>query len=607
MRNSRARATAIGAPAYSDQAAAHVDSDYAFLVGTLVDAETLAAAEHEADARGLDPHEVLLAEGLVTAEGYVAALADHLGAGNLEGEFAKTVLLDGTQGTPRELAVRIRTHRLRGERALLLDERGMRRSEEGRHSEARAHAAAFELAHRYPELSAATPLPRWQIFACAVLPVLAAIALLAAEASAAAMLATVMALPFTCVVVLRTLALAFVRETSSPVTAADWLGIPDKELPGYSVLVPLYDEAELVSDLLLALRKLDYPAAKLDVIVLLEASDRQTRAAFARADVPGFVRIVTVPDTVPRTKPKALNYGLAFARGDYVTVYDAEDLPDPNQLRRAVAAFREAQAGVCCLQARLNIYNVRGSWLTRQFALEYSALFDAILPALARLGLPVPLGGTSNHFPRRVLQQLGGWDAHNVTEDADLGIRIARLGGRSAVLDSTTWEEAPPTLAIWTSQRTRWLKGWMLTYLVHMREPRRLWRDLGAWGFFGFQVLMGGLILSALVHPLFYILLVWALLAGELLHAPEGTLHTALLLLGAFNLAAGYGSAMALAAAAAYRRGWRWLVPHALLMPVYWLLISLAAYRALFQLVRAPYHWNKTPHAPRRTQQGLAP
>jgi cellulose synthase/poly-beta-1,6-N-acetylglucosamine synthase-like glycosyltransferase len=280
-------------------------------------------------------------------------------------------------------------------------------------------------------------------------------------------------------------------------------------------------------------------------------------------------------------------------------------VPEPDQLRRALAAFGTAEADLACVQAQLNTYNAQASWLTRQFTLEYSALFDAILPALARIGLPLPLGGTSNHFPRHVLEQAGGWDPHNVTEDADLGIRIARRGGEIAVVGSTTWEEAPPTFAIWKRQRTRWLKGWMLTYLVHMRRPRRLLRELGLKRFLGFQVLMGGLILSTLVHPLFYLMLGLTLSHGTFMDLPTSDFERVLLGVAAFNLGAGYLSAMALAALAVCRRRRFALVFDVVGMPLYWLLISFAAYRALWQVLRDPYLWEKTPHASRlRSRHG---
>ena len=240
-------------------------------------------------------------------------------------------------------------------------------------------------------------------------------------------------------------------------------------------------------------------------------------------ELPGNFRTLVVPDQAPHTKPKALNYALQFARGDFVVVYDAEDRPQPDQLRRAWEVFRHAPPDLGCLQAQLNIYNPRQSWLTRQFTIEYSALFDAILPALEQLRLPVPLGGTSNHFPRATLIGVGAWDPYNVTEDADLGIRLARQGYHTGVLASTTWEEAPPVFGTWIKQRTRWLKGWMQTYLVHTRDLGRLNRDLGWRAAIGLHVLMGGLIVSALVHPLFYALLLGHWLEGGLLAPAETT------------------------------------------------------------------------------------
>ncbi len=340
---------------------------------------------------------------------------------------------------------------------------------------------------------------------------------------------------------------------------------------------------------------------KLEVLLIVESIDAETRAALRASRLEPHMRVLVVPDGEPRTKPRACQYALQFARGEYVVVYDAEDAPEPDQLRRALQALRAAPDRLGCLQAQLNIYNSGASWLTRQFTIEYTALFDCILPTLERLELPVPLGGTSNHFPRAVLLAVGGWDPYNVTEDADLGIRLARAGWQVGVLSSTTWEEAPPIFSVWRGQRTRWLKGWIQTYGVHMREPRRLWRELGARRFLGFQVLMGGLILSALVHPWFYALLALDLWQGRLLGVPGSVFGQSLLWIGIFNLIAGYVSAIGLGAVAAARRGRPGLAAHAILMPVYWLAISFAAYRALAQLITAPYYWEKTEHCVRLT------
>lgn len=237
----------------------------------------------------------------------------------------------------------------------------------------------------------------------------------------------------------------------------------DHELPIYSILVPLYREAEVVPDLVKALAAIDYPAHRLDVLLIAEEEDVATQAAIAAAALAPNTRMVVVPPGRPRTKPRALNFALEFARGAYVVVFDAEDVPEPSQLRRALALLR-SDARLGCVQARLVIYNTRASWLTAQFALEYAALFEGLLPALERLGLPIPLGGTSNHFPRAVLEDLGRWDPYNVTEDADLGLRLARAGLEVRMLDCQTWEEAPSSFRVWRGQRTRWLKGWMQTY-----------------------------------------------------------------------------------------------------------------------------------------------
>jgi cellulose synthase/poly-beta-1,6-N-acetylglucosamine synthase-like glycosyltransferase len=460
----------------------------------------------------------------------------------------------------------------------------------------RLQKAVCDLHRLTPELSAAGGLWLWQQCALAgAVATLGAGLALAPEQALLALL-TIMAAPFLCVVMLRVIALWQLRR---PLPASQAAVTADAQLPVYTVLVPLFHEVRIVPQLLASLRALDYPPSRLEILLIVESVDQETPAALQRAAIDPHMQIVVVPDGAPRTKPRALQYALQFAGGDYVVVYDAEDAPESDQLRRALAALRNGGARIGCLQAQLNIYNSDASWLTRQFTIEYTALFDCILPALQRLQLPVPLGGTSNHFPRAVLDAVGGWDPYNVTEDADLGIRLARAGWQVGVLPSTTWEEAPPTLRVWLGQRTRWLKGWMQTYLVHMRRPRRLCRELGARHFIGFQVLMGGLILSALVHPWFYLLIGWDLWHGRLLGVPSSVFGQWLLGIGVFNLIAGYVSAIALGTVAAARRGRLRLAVHALLMPAYWLAISCAAYRALWQQLRAPHYWEKTEHGGR--------
>ena len=455
-------------------------------------------------------------------------------------------------------------------------------------------AAVHGLARARPELSAATPFAAWQRRAAIASSLLLSALIGMAPGWGGNAAALLLAIPFLLIVLIRLAALWHLAASGHSPAAAPPLTNP-ADLSHYSVLVPLYDEVAVAPALVTALAALDYPEGRLEILFITEEDDEPTRRALRAGTLQPYMQILTVPDGSPKTKPRALNYALQFATGDYIAVYDAEDIPAPDQLRLAVAAFANGGTNLACVQARLNIYNPGASLLTRQFTLEYAALFDAMLPALDKLGLPLPLGGTSNHFRRDHLLDAGAWDPYNVTEDADLGFRLARQGKRVEMLASTTWEEAPAEPRAWLGQRTRWLKGWMQTYLVHMRDPLQLWRDLGAWRFFGFQVTLGGMVLSALVHPWFYLLLAGNILAGRGAF-PAGN-ATAWLCWSV--LASGYVSAMALVALAVKRRGGSLLTRSALWLPIYWLAISLAAYRALVELFIKPSYWQKTPHGPR--------
>ena len=290
-------------------------------------------------------------------------------------------------------------------------------------------------------------------------------------------------------------------------------------------------------------------------------------------------------------------------------MFDAEDVPASNQLRKAAAAFATSPGQYSCLQARLTIYNPRQSWITRQFALEYAALFQAFLPALVRLGFPLPLSGTSNHFPRAALRQAAAWDPFNVTEDADLGMRIARAGGRIGLLDCATREEAPPTFRQWLPQRTRWIKGWMQTYVVHTRQPWRLVREMGLWRAVGFHAVFAGYLLSLLAFP------VMLVAAGIELGGPApfartpGSIQHTALMIAAADLAIGTLAALLAGLIGARRARLGRLAGHLLAAPIYWLCISVAGYRALVQMIWNPHLWEKTEHAPRqrlRTRQSTS-
>lgn len=380
---------------------------------------------------------------------------------------------------------------------------------------------------------------------------------------------------------------------------------PDHALPVYTILVPLYREAASLPDLLAGLSRLDYPKAKLDVKFILEADDRETETAL-RHHSPSFpFEIVSVPPCRPRTKPKALICGLDRARGMYVVVYDAEDQPESDQLRRALARFRQLGPEVACLQARLNFYNAGEGWLCRLFAIDYCLWFDHLLPGLERIGAPLPLGGTSNHFRREALIAAGGWDPFNVTEDADLGIRLAREGYRVVTLNSTTFEEAPPKLSAWLAQRTRWMKGYLQTWLVHSRDRRRLRGEIGHAGVLVLDLFLLGSVLAGLANPV-----LWGLFLGWL-GTGEGVLGGLtgpwLLLVSLAGLVGGNALLVFLSLLAPLRRGWLDLLPYALTAPAYWLIISIAAWRGLFGLLFRPFHWSKTDHGLSRFEARAAP
>lgn len=359
---------------------------------------------------------------------------------------------------------------------------------------------------------------------------------------------------------------------------------PGDDLPVYTILVPLYRETAVLHSLARALLALDYPRALLDIKLVVEADDAETAQACRALEGP--FEVIAVPASLPRTKPKAVNFALRFARGDHVVIYDAEDRPEPDQLRKAVAAFRDLPQTVACLQARLAFYNAyEGGWLTKLFALDYGLWFGMLLPGLERLGVPIPLGGTSNHFRAPLLREIGAWDPFNVTEDADLGIRISQRGWRVAMLDSTTFEEAPSRVDVWIKQRSRWLKGYMQTWLVHGRGTRALIRHTGWRGFLSFQLFIGGAVLSALINPL-----LWAIAIGFALFGSHIASEVS-----AAGVVGSNGMLTFLALASA-RRGERQLAPYALTVTLYWVLISIAGYRALWHLLIKPFHWEKTAH-----------
>ena len=367
-----------------------------------------------------------------------------------------------------------------------------------------------------------------------------------------------------------------------------------EDLPVFTVLVPMYREAAMLPALAQSLRSLDYPLGKLDIKIVLEAGDHATIEAARGLGLEGVFEIIVVPPSIPQTKPKACNFALRFARGEYLVIYDAEDRPEPDQLRKVVATFRRSPPHTACLQCRLNYYNANENWLTRMFTLDYALWFDQMLPGLERLDMPIPLGGTSNHFRIDVLRELHAWDPFNVTEDADLGIRIGHKGYRVGTVDSTTYEEASCRTGQWVRQRSRWIKGYIQTLLVHTRRPLQLVRGTGLLGFLGFVFFIGGTVLAGLINPIFWaIYIVWLVTAAT---GFDPVFPQSLLFVSLFNLIAGNGAFIYLSMLAPIRRGWLGLVPYSLTAFGYWVLISVAAYKGLWQLLRDPHYWEKTQH-----------
>ncbi|MBN8542848.1 MAG: glycosyltransferase [Alphaproteobacteria bacterium] len=370
--------------------------------------------------------------------------------------------------------------------------------------------------------------------------------------------------------------------------------VEDEDLPIYSILVPMYRESETtIRNLLRAINSLDYPQHLLDVKLICEGDDAETIATLKALHPAEYCEMVMVPPSHPRTKPKACNVALPSVRGEFVVIFDAEDMPEPSQLRKAVNRFRALPHEVACLQAPLNYYNRDENMLTRLFAIEYSALFKLMLPALQHIGIPIPLGGTSNHLRTEILREVGAWDAFNVTEDADLGIRLAYFGYRTQMLDSMTLEESPITLNAWFKQRARWIKGYLQTWLVYTRDLRNLRKRLGHTAYYGFHFFIGAPALTFLLAPVFWVIFVISFLGIFSTHLPDTLMGMCIV-----SLIGGIASHWLYARTVIRYEGWEGIgIRHAgVAYPFYWLLHSAASIKALKDLVFRPHHWEKTRH-----------
>ncbi len=365
-------------------------------------------------------------------------------------------------------------------------------------------------------------------------------------------------------------------------------------LPKVSVLVPLLHEKEIAGKLIQRLTRLTYPKSQLEIVLVLEESDKVTQQTLARTELPSWITVIEVPSANElTTKPRALNYALDFCRGSIIGVWDAEDAPEPDQIEKVVTRFQDAPANVACLQGVLDYYNSRTNWISRCFTIEYASWWRMILPGVARLGLVIPLGGTTLFFRRPILEELCGWDAHNVTEDADLGIRLARHGYVTELIPTVTFEEANCRAWPWVKQRSRWLKGFAITWLVHMRDPRALLRDLGLIRFLGVQTLLLATFAQFAFAPLLWSF--WILLAG-FEHPVALTLGAPVALSMAWFFVFTEGVNLAISLVAVSRREHRHLMPYVLTMPLYFPMAALSAYKAIKEIVAEPFYWDKTEH-----------
>jgi cellulose synthase/poly-beta-1,6-N-acetylglucosamine synthase-like glycosyltransferase len=591
--------------------------EIAFLAAAGVNPAALAYAAQRARELGVGADEILIAEGVVEEAFYYAALARRLNCPYVEratslapgfdyraalrasvaradpaledfdwlvaprGAQVRALLALGAQSSGRIAVCAPKIFsalvRAKGRRALSDD-------------------ASFALSRADSRLSANAPQLRWSnIFS--VILCLAVIAGLSALSPALLAAASVLlSILFLGGIYIRLCAFAASLKTHRDAGPM----LSERALPVYSIIVPMYREARVAAQLLAALKALDYPAAKLDVKIVLEHDDFETAEALRAAAPPPYVEIVVAPPGAPRTKPRALNVALPLARGRLLAIFDAEDRPEPGQLRLAAAAFAAAGPRLACLQARLAIDNGHEGWLPYFFAIGYAALFDVLNPGLAALGLPMPLGGTSNHFRIEILRRVIGWDAWNVTEDADLGLRFARFGYRVGAIEATTFEDAPTEVNNWMGQRSRWMKGWMQTLAVFLRSPRRHYREIGAVQTIAALCAMSSLLAGPLFGPFYGLRLARDAFSGDLL-TPQ-TFEQ--LTVASFSLGIALFGTLAFVLPPLLgmkRRGMK-ANPRLLLAPFYLALLSVASWLALWEWTRKPFVWNKTDHLPRPQQ-----
>jgi cellulose synthase/poly-beta-1,6-N-acetylglucosamine synthase-like glycosyltransferase len=459
------------------------------------------------------------------------------------------------------------------------------------------HNAVYGLYEKFPEKSARYVFSNRQVNVLALISLISIFWLYFAPFSLLLTIFFTIQIIFFIVVVYRFILTlgGVMTEMTKEIPDSEVKELNESELPIYSILVPVYKEPQTIPLLMRSLRNLDYPQSKIEVLLLFEENDIETIDAAKRAHPPKNWLFVYVPDCQPKTKPKACSYGLQFTRGKYVTIYDAEDLPDRDQLKKACIGHRRQGKDGLCVQAALNYFNAYENFITAMFTLEYSYWFDYLLPGLDHFKLPIPLGGTSNHFQTENLRKVGAWDAFNTTEDADLGMRAFAQHMKVGVINSTTFEEANNKYGNWIRQRSRWIKGYMQTALVYNRHPIKLIKQTGFVNWLSFQLIITGTPLVFLFTPIIWLCFFVGLLNTYFPYMPNFPFYFTYL--SVFNLVVGNFIAIYFNMLGVFKRRLFIFIPLALLNPLYWLFFhSIAAYKALFQLFYKPFYWEKTTH-----------
>ncbi len=618
-------------PAYKTDTHSDLPAEIAFLGSGAISRDALYEAALVAREKNISPSEVLIARGLISRREYLARLAEKTGTHLLPAEppKGKVVIPQGGGATaPYDTGLfsfPAALHLLTGDslrlvvdpqssnvsnflRAISTNLRNPRKPWiapgsqlrrlwfDGARNRMAVQAKAY-LARNFPEYSASRRTTIWQV-AVLIFLLLLFVSILAFKPEAGMLAITAfLSVFYFAIITLRIILINYLDEIP---TDGDFEvfreAVDPEDYPLYSIMVALYQEADGVGELVAALADLDWPDQKREIFLICEEDDHETIAAIRNLTLPAGFQLIICPYSQPRTKPKALNFVLPLCAGEFTVIYDAEDRPDRKQLLEAWTTFCRSGKEIACLQAPLLIHNCRQNWLTAMFALEYETLFLGMLPILSRLGAPLPLGGTSNHFRTSALKSAGGWDPHNVTEDADLGIRLSRMGYRCGTITRPTWEEAPPILSVWIRQRSRWLKGWLQTILVHTRNPVRTGRELGWKANLFFHLVLTSIVLSALFHPIFLVQAAYQF--SQFQEAQHTDIYQlGILGLSMFNLAGGYTTYGFLAYGVMARQNYTSSRPYLLLfLPIYWLLISYAGWRAVRQMITNPFHWEKTAH-----------